>query len=1016
MLLIITLPEVSRSLMPKRLLLRYVIVGATAYVIEIASLWVLRRVLELSDLRSVAISFWIGFVVAFGLQKLVTFRDYRATKNTVTKQIGAYSLLAAWNYGFTLLSVELLSGVLSVFVVRTLAVTMITSWNFIIYQWVFKPGSKPPRLRVVQFSRTSLEKAAKTQTSSAKQPTQVSVTRTNSKLMNYYGLIATGVLLATTVLWAYLGARLQQSNADQLVNSYLFADWRTFQAAIFPTAHSFLLKWPLFLTIKLLGMSAAAFVTVTVLLCVGTVGALAYIVRRIDRRPAVWGSLLLVLALSLLLVPSTPYAGALLPVNMAMIATRNLEYVLYIAGLVLVARSTSLKDRRWLLAVGCFGLLIASDKLFLSLGLGGSVLALAFYALRRQGLQLQLAFRWLLATGTAAILGLALLLIAEHLGLIHLSGGSAGAPYGIVHSLKDGWLGVVYAALGLLTNLGANPVFDVTVIRQLPHVLVRRFTVQLLPYVASLAVSCFGIYALVRVVWMRKQVKAKSKRPLQPDTPQLLSGQLLFSSLAALGAFIVTNHYYAVDARYLTISLFAVFVGLATYTRDRPLPRPRQIAGFAALMAGLLVIGVTVTLGTYHAGQRALASIEQRNQLVAQALQTHPTETLVGDYWRVLPLKDRSKSQQVAPLSACQQYRDTLASSNWLPDGPNEPFAYLATFDNGATDYRGCSLQRLLATFGRPSDSTLIAGTYANPTELLLFYDEGQHPDATIMDSPAVLPVGLDRLLHTGCTPGTKTIMNIVAHEDDDLLFLSPDLLRSIQAGECVRTVYVTAGDSGQDGLYWQSRERGSQAAYSAMIGTSTTWVSQIVRLADGQFVSVSHPLGNTKISLVFLRLPDGNMQGAGFERSRHESLERLEAGYQPVMHAADGQSIYTAQQLTHTLQVLMETYGPQEIRTQAPEETATAFPDHSDHRAVGRFVGQAFQAYEAQNSVSLSFYMGYPVRERELNLPPEDIKQKAWVFSVYAGFDDSVCQSMVLCEQELTYGSYLGRQYLGQP
>ena len=43
-------------------------------------------------------------------------------------------------------------------------------------------------------------------------------------------------------------------------------------------------------------------------------------------------------------------------------------------------------------------------------------------------------------------------------------------------------------------------------------------------------------------------------------------------------------------------------------------------------------------------------------------------------------------------------------------------------------------------------------------------------------------------LAAAGCPQGTT--LNIVAHQDDDLLFLSPDLLHNIQAGRCVRTVY----------------------------------------------------------------------------------------------------------------------------------------------------------------------------------------------------------------------------------
>ena len=39
-------------------------------------------------------------------------------------------------------------------------------------------------------------------------------------------------------------------------------------------------------------------------------------------------------------------------------------------------------------------------------------------------------------------------------------------------------------------------------------------------------------------------------------------------------------------------------------------------------------------------------------------------------------------------------------------------------------------------------------------------------------------------------------VLDIVAHEDDDLLFLSPDVLHDIAAGRCVQTVFVTAGDA----------------------------------------------------------------------------------------------------------------------------------------------------------------------------------------------------------------------------
>ena len=59
-------------------------------------------------------------------------------------------------------------------------------------------------------------------------------------------------------------------------------------------------------------------------------------------------------------------------------------------------------------------------------------------------------------------------------------------------------------------------------------------------------------------------------------------------------------------------------------------------------------------------------------------------------------------------------------------------------------------------------------------------------------------------------------ILTIVAHEDDDLIFISPDLLHAIQAGATVRTVYVTAGDDGMSASYWMSPGGGSQGGLCA--------------------------------------------------------------------------------------------------------------------------------------------------------------------------------------------------------
>src|SRR5437764_12889270 len=73
-----------------------------------------------------------------------------------------------------------------------------------------------------------------------------------------YSVTGAAVLLGTTLYWALLGARLNLSNADQLVSPYLFESGRVFRGADIPSQHTFLLKWPLFYLVKLLGFTASS--------------------------------------------------------------------------------------------------------------------------------------------------------------------------------------------------------------------------------------------------------------------------------------------------------------------------------------------------------------------------------------------------------------------------------------------------------------------------------------------------------------------------------------------------------------------------------------------------------------------------------------------------------------------------------------------------------------------------------------------------------------------------------------
>ena len=84
------------------------------------------------------------------------------------------------------------------------------------------------------------------------------------------------------------------------------------------------------------------------------------------------------------------------------------------------------------------------------------------------------------------------------------------------------------------------------------------------------------------------------------------------------------------------------------------------------------------------------------------------------------------------------------------------------------------------------------------------------------------------------CTSANSR-MNVVAHEDDDILFMNPPTSLDVAAGRCLTTVYLTAGDDGLGASYWHGREDGAMAAYATMARVNNAWTTTRLQTASGQ-------------------------------------------------------------------------------------------------------------------------------------------------------------------------------------
>jgi putative flippase GtrA len=118
--------------LPKRTR-HYLIIGFSVYIFELIIIFVAQW-LGASNLLAVGLSFWLGMLLSFGLQKIVTFQDKRLQHRILIPQLIAYSILVLGNFSFTLFITHLLGGVISPAVSRTLALGITTIWNFYFYK------------------------------------------------------------------------------------------------------------------------------------------------------------------------------------------------------------------------------------------------------------------------------------------------------------------------------------------------------------------------------------------------------------------------------------------------------------------------------------------------------------------------------------------------------------------------------------------------------------------------------------------------------------------------------------------------------------------------------------------------------------------------------------------------------------------------------------------------------------------------------------------------------------------
>jgi LmbE family N-acetylglucosaminyl deacetylase len=233
-----------------------------------------------------------------------------------------------------------------------------------------------------------------------------------------------------------------------------------------------------------------------------------------------------------------------------------------------------------------------------------------------------------------------------------------------------------------------------------------------------------------------------------------------------------------------------------------------------------------------------------------------------------------------------------------------------------------------------------------------------------LLSVPALAALALgacgDNVLPDGEPLAPATDLTIIAHQDDDLIFLQPDLYDAVQRRTGVTNVYVTAGNGNHGVDAAEARYGGLMAAYGAIAGDDD-WSCGWIEIAGH---AAEHcRLAAEKVSLVFLGYPDGGRHGEVTDSLLH----LWEGKVTTVSTIARRPTTYDQRGLIATLAAILDTTAPATLRTL--EIASTHGDDHPDHMVVGALATLATAA-SAQGPELIS-YRGYDLEHEPANKGP---------------------------------------------
>jgi hypothetical protein len=283
------------------------------------------------------------------------------------------------------------------------------------------------------------------------------------------------------------------------------------------------------------------------------------------------------------------------------------------------------------------------------------------------------------------------------------------------------------------------------------------------------------------------------------------------------------------------------------------------------------------------------------------------------------------------------------------------------TWSDVATNEASYELERAPDAGGAPGTYALIATLAPNTTA---YNNLGLQPNTQYWYRlRAVNPGGPSAYVTASASTSSAFDVDVyvAAYEDDWQLFMGDRVNASLQTAQRVVLIYTTAGDQGQNSLYWTTREKSSRAGVDTLIGAGA-WTCATQTVAGRPIQRCE----KGKVVAYYMRMPDG-LWGDGFG---HGSLTNLKS-FGTATAAIDNSTTYaTWSAFTSTLQAIITTEtggqpGPFAEINSPDYDPATNVNDMPDRYLTG----QAVQAASQGQRWDLAWYVGKNSQNMAVNV-----------------------------------------------